>query len=549
LLKKKGNQMTTYTLTGLGVTNDENDTPTGFSPTTLEIVLPDSETELSYSILSQSPGDLPLVDIDVNDYNARVNGVDASQLPDLDNEIGFVSWPGGTAAILVLHDNASNVSHVFSLGGDPLPDLADLSDLLAWLGSATFGAFTTGPFAPGVPVPLAGLPGVAISEDDFIEGDGRRDTLSGGAGFDIILGYGGNDRLSGGAGNDRLEGDAGRDRLSGDAGEDFLDGGRHNDILRGGGGEDALVGGRGNDILDGGASYDTLIYTLDRDMGGRRAVTVDFAAGTATDGFGDTDTIRNVEAVYGTARGDTFIGSAAIGYLQYRGLGGADTILGTTGFDSIDYRRDVDFGGNAGIRADLRAGTVRDGFGDIDTVSMIDRVRGTESGDVMRAGGDSVRFEGYAGNDRLFGGGAADRLEGGDGRDRIKGGAGADTLDGGAGGDRLSGDGGSDRLTGGAGNDRLDGGRGRDVVTGGAGRDTFVFADGDGRDRFRDFDATTDRLALDQALWGGGLTAAEVVDAHADIRGGRVVLDFGGDTIILAGVSTLDGLAASIDFL
>jgi hypothetical protein len=28
-----------------------------------------------------------------------------------------------------------------------------------------------------------------------------------------------------------------------------------------------------------------------------------------------------------------------------------------------------------------------------------------------------------------------------------------------------------------------------------------------------------------------------------------VVLDFGGDTIILAGVSTLDGLAASIDFL
>lgn len=77
------------------------------------------------------------------------------------------------------------------------------------------------------------------------------------------------------------------------------------------------------------------------------------------------------------------------------------------------------------------------------------------NGDV--AGVQSQKFDGAAGNDRLFLG------------------TGDDTGLGGAGNDMIMGDFGNDRLLGGDGDDILTGGRGRDVINGGLGADHFAF--------------------------------------------------------------------------
>ena len=56
--------------------------------------------------------------------------------------------------------------------------------------------------------------------------------------------------LSGGAGDDLLNGWLGNDVLIAGAGFDQLEGAEGNDVLRGGGGADILIGGRGNDVFD-----------------------------------------------------------------------------------------------------------------------------------------------------------------------------------------------------------------------------------------------------------------------------------------------------------
>ncbi len=86
----------------------------------------------------------------------------------------------------------------------------------------------------------------------------------------------------------------------------------------------------------------------------------------------------------------------------------------------------------------------------------------------------------------------------------------------------------ADFLFSGAGADRIDGGAGDDILTGGGGYDVFIFREG--HDRITDFAPAVDRLRLDDALWAGQLTAAQLVDRHAKVTGGDVVFDFGGAT-------------------
>jgi VCBS repeat-containing protein len=82
------------------------------------------------------------------------------------------------------------------------------------------------------------------------------ETLTGGAGTDLIFGQGGNDTLNGLGGDDLLCGGAGNDTLSGGDGDDTLGGGDGNDILSGGAGDDGMIGGAGNDVLTGGPGAD-----------------------------------------------------------------------------------------------------------------------------------------------------------------------------------------------------------------------------------------------------------------------------------------------------
>ncbi len=85
--------------------------------------------------------------------------------------------------------------------------------------------------------------------NDVLNGGGVTDNLSGEGGDDTVLGLAGNDTLTGGAGNDVLDGGADNDSISGDGGDD---------TLLGGAGADNLAGGAGNDIVDGGAGNDTM---------------------------------------------------------------------------------------------------------------------------------------------------------------------------------------------------------------------------------------------------------------------------------------------------
>ena len=103
--------------------------------------------------------------------------------------------------------------------------------------------------------------------NDRLEGGSGNDTLLGGAGHDRLEGGLGNDTLRGGTGNDRLKGgssdgdsdhdDHGRRGVA-ITDDDLLEGGEGNDRLDGGVGNDTLLGGLGNDRLDGGLTMKKL---------------------------------------------------------------------------------------------------------------------------------------------------------------------------------------------------------------------------------------------------------------------------------------------------
>ena len=168
--------------------------------------------------------------------------------------------------------------------------------------------------------------------------------------------------ISGTAGPDSLNGTAGDDVICGGEGNDKIDGKGGDDILRGEGGTDRLVGGTGDDDLDGGDGVDTANY--DNVVA---AVIVDLGADTATDQFGNEETVVDVEAVIGGAFDDSLTGDDGPNNLDGRGgndtvagLDGADTLNGGAGNDTITGAggRDLIYPGDGNDSVD--GGTERD---------------------------------------------------------------------------------------------------------------------------------------------------------------------------------------------
>ena len=343
--------------------------------------------------------------------------------------------------------------------------------------------------------------------DDKLLGGGGSNRLYGGDGDDTLIAQGGFDNgLYGGDGDDlfRLRGDtgswvrpgAGNDRITSDIwfqigyddvdvrglvvdlrkqtatgridGQVFEDrfemshdiqGSARADTLLGGAREDfeGFRPGAGRDFINGRSGWDELMFHFD-DTG--RGVTLDFAKGRLVDPWGDVDRFKNIESVRGTMIADRLLGSDAE-FENYRGMAGEDFINGRAGDDRVDYDQDANYGGDSGIRADLKKGFVIDGFGDRDTVKNIEIVRGTRFDDVIKGDGKAFnRLEGQEGDDKLLGRGGRDALRGDQGEDLLKGGAGGDWLGGGA---------------------------GDDVLVGGKGRDLFWFTGDSGSDVVRDY--------------------------------------------------------------
>jgi Ca2+-binding RTX toxin-like protein len=129
-------------------------------------------------------------------------------------------------------------------------------------------------------------------------------------------------------------------------------------------------------------------------------------------------------------------------------------ITGTAGADTIDCAT------AAGAR------TIN-GLGGADTIT------GSSFADTINGGDDNDTMTGVVGNDTLDGGNGDDVGIGSAGNDTLNGGNGNDTLSGSEGLDILNGDAGNDTLNGGTDNDNLNGGTGADLIHGNEQNDTL----------------------------------------------------------------------------
>ncbi|GGI24311.1 beta strand repeat-containing protein [Bradyrhizobium guangdongense] len=228
--------------------------------------------------------------------------------------------------------------------------------------------------------------------------------------------------IMGTSGNDVLTGTAGIDTIDGREGNDQISGGDGADLLFGGAGNDRIAGNAGNDHIDGGAGFDRALYT---DATG--SVTINMAAGTASGAGVDSDTLVNIEGIVGGAFDDTYdatgftgvsgIPGSPIGYNEFEGGGGNDTVIGTVNAQGAFLTRVSYVSATSGVTVDIAAGTA-DGDASVghDTfLGGIQSIWGSSHDDVLRGSNNGFGtvevFAGFAGNDTIDGRGGFDRVD------------------------------------------------------------------------------------------------------------------------------------------
>jgi Ca2+-binding RTX toxin-like protein len=211
---------------------------------------------------------------------------------------------------------------------------------------------------------------------------GRRATIVGTEGADVLRGTPGRDVIWGGGGDDQIYGSLG------------------NDLLCGGPGADLIHGGRGNDIADGGAGDD------DRVVGD----------------LGDDKLLG------GPGNGDEVAGSLGIDTLN-GGPGDGDVVHGDYGYDRMDggagkgdvasFATDVGAGRDGGVKVSLAKHKARgDGH---DRLFRFESIEGSAFEDILIGDKQANTIDGGPGNDVLRGGGGHDELHGGQGSDKCNG--------------------------------------------------------------------------------------------------------------------------------
>lgn len=275
-----------------------------------------------------------------------------------------------------------------------------------------------------------------LGGDDWVIGGMGNDTIYGGDGYDVLS----FDETNWSQGAPAIRGVSvnvqtgvvldpwgGRDVVSGI--EEFR-GSRFNDTFVGSDTErDRFMGLRGRDTFDGGANTfapdltvtdyrDEVRYDSDARFGGRRGIVVDLETlvvggsirGTIRDGFGNLDTVIDIERVVGTRFNDIFVGSQVRNV--FAGGAGVDSYDGQGGFDSINFGRETGRSGlTSGIVVDLSraSGQIRnDGYGNIETALGIESIWGTYRDDSVRGSAADEEFALYDGRDTMTGGGGSD---------------------------------------------------------------------------------------------------------------------------------------------
>ena len=291
--------------------------------------------------------------------------------------------------------------------------------------------------------------------------NGFNDTLTGGTANEtfFVSSAGGNKQIDGGGGTDTYRYGPNTavaiDLVLGTAvktggGTDSLTsienavGSGGNDTILGDDTNNSLSGDVGNDSLDGRGGFDTADYSFFTNTNQSAGIVANLMTGTATDSWGNTDTLVSIEQLTGTNFADDLTGlqitdATASGGSEsnLRGLAGNDTLRAPTVDSTVDadYRQDP-----GGVRVNLSAaaavlgginiagGTARDGYGDTDTLVNIQIVIGSNFDDIILGGDRADHLYGQAGNDTLIGGAGDDSLAGGAGADSYDGGGGFDLI-------------------------------------------------------------------------------------------------------------------------
>ncbi len=274
-------------------------------------------------------------------------------------------------------------------------------------------------------------------------------------------------------------------------------GGDGNDLIKGNNARNEIHGARGNDELRGFGDNDKL-------FGG--------AGNDTVKGHGGNDTL------YGQEGNDNII--AGDGKDKIFGGSGVDTVDGGKGNDTIKGGDSKDF---------LDGG---DGHDTIEGNNGYDTIKGNNGRDVLKGNKNDDTIYGNNGDDKLYGGEHNDKLYGGKDNDTLSGGSGSDTL------------------IGGVGEDSLSGGTGNDTLTGGADADRFVFHNNNDLDVVTDFQNNVDTIVLNDNLWSGMRTVADVLNDFGSVVNGDVILNFGGgDILTIENVPTLGHLGNDIDII
>ncbi|MBN2816260.1 MAG: hypothetical protein JXQ67_06215 [Campylobacterales bacterium] len=229
---------------------------------------------------------------------------------------------------------------------------------LQTIGGVDYGTITDNGFSQTSYITGIELFELSNFSDEFIGDDLKN----------IVNFYDGNDRAYLSAGGDTLDGGSGEDwldatnsttggsiylntsienmngaigsvlnfeHIQGSAFNDFmLQGNALDNSILGMDGDDTLVGNAGNDYLDGGVGFDTVSYSSFGAYSPEKIVVhYDTATKTVSDGFGNTDTLVDIEQVVGSLNNDTFYGSTSTD--TFLSGGGQDTFFGSLGDDYI----------------------------------------------------------------------------------------------------------------------------------------------------------------------------------------------------------------------
>ncbi len=277
-----------------------------------------------------------------------------------------------------------------------------------------------------------------LSGFENLMGSAFDDTLTGSTAANVLTGLAGNDTLNGGAGADTMVGGLGNDTYVVDNAGDVVTenanegtdtvqasvtytlaanvenltltgtgtingtGNTLNNVIIGNSGNNILAGLAGADTLDGGAGTDTASYAASSS-----GVTVSLAAGTASGGDAEGDTLINIENLTGSGLNDTLEGDGANNVLN----GGAGT-------DTVSYEH-----AGAAVAVSLATTAAQNtGGAGTDTLSGFENLMGSAFDDALTGSTAANVLMGLAGNDTLNGGAGADTMMGGAGQRHLCGG-------------------------------------------------------------------------------------------------------------------------------